>query len=128
MRKIRLAAPAYFAIVFGIGFLLGAVRELVVQPRLGPVSAVMLEAPAMLLASWLAARWVVRRFAVIGTSSRLRLGFVAFALLMAAELAGSMGLRGMTPGQWLAHFTQPPGLLSLSLFAAFAAMPLIVRR
>ena len=128
MGRIARAALAYFAVVFAVGAVLGAVRETLVLPRYGPLGAVAVEAPAMLLACWIAARWVVRRFTVIGVGNRLRLGLVAFALLMVAELAGSIGLRGMAPGQWLAHFTEPAGFLSLALFVAFAAMPLILRR
>jgi hypothetical protein len=52
---------AYFAAVFAVGFVLGVGRELVVRPHLGTLASIMVEAPAMLLASWAAARWVVRR-------------------------------------------------------------------
>ncbi len=124
MGRVARPALAYFAIVFAVGAVLGAAREMVVLPRFGPMGAVMLEAPAMLLACWLAARWAVRRFAVV---ARVRMGLIAFALLMVAELAGSVGLRGMTPADWLAHFAQPEGFLALSLFVAFGAMPVIVK-
>jgi hypothetical protein len=120
------AALAYFAAVFAVGFVLGVGRELVVRPYLGTLASIMVEAPAMLLACWGAARWVVRRFAV-PREARLRLGLLAFGLLMAAELVGSMGLRGMAPAEWVAQFATPPGLLSLVLFAGFAAMPRMVR-
>ncbi len=117
---------AYFAAVFAMGFVLGVGRELVVRPRLGNLASIMVEAPAMMLACWAAARWVVRRFAV-PVEARLRLGLVAFGLLMVAELLGSMGLRGMGPGEWVGHFATPAGLLSLGLFVIFAAMPRVVR-
>ncbi len=124
MGRVGRAALAYFAIIFAVGVVLGTAREMVVLPRFGPMGAVLLEAPAMLLACWLAARWAVRRFAV---NARVRMGLIAFALLLVAELAGSVGLRGMTPGEWLAHFGQPEGFLALSLFVAFGAMPVIVK-
>jgi hypothetical protein len=127
MGRVGRAALAYFAIVFAAGAVLGTVRELLVLPRFGPLGAVALEAPGMLLAVWLAARWAVRRFAVVRTGDRLRMGGLAFAVLMLAEFAGSLALRGMSPGQWLAHFAEPAGFLSLSLFVAFAAMPVVVK-
>ena len=128
MGRVGRAALSYFLAVFGAGFALGVLREGVVRPRLGEFAAIAVEAPAMLLACWVAARWAVRRFAVAGRGERLRMGGLAFALLMVAELAGSVGLRGMAAAEWLAHFATPPGLLSLALFAAFATMPLLVRR
>jgi FlaA1/EpsC-like NDP-sugar epimerase len=106
---------------------LGTVRETLVLPRFGPLGAVALEAPGMLLAIWLTARWAVRRFAVARMGDRLRMGGLAFAVMMLAEFAGSLALRGMSAGQWLAHFAEPAGFLSLSLFVAFAAMPVVVK-
>ena len=122
------AALAYFAAVFAVGFVLGVAREFVVRPRMGSFAAIMVEAPAMLLACWVFARWAVGRFSVVALGDRARMGGLAFALLMVAELVGSMVLRGLTPLGWLSHYATPPGFLSLSLFLAFAAMPLIVRR
>jgi len=127
MGRIARAALAYFAIVFAAGVVLGTVRETLVLPRFGPLGAVALEAPGMLLAIWLTARWAVRRFAVARMGDRLRMGGLAFAVLMLAEFAGSLALRGMSAGQWLAHFAEPAGFLSLSLFVAFAAMPVVVK-
>lgn len=49
--KILAAALLYFLIVFGVGFLVGPVRVLYVEPRVGSTAAVMLEAP-ILLARW----------------------------------------------------------------------------
>ncbi|MCC7282795.1 MAG: hypothetical protein IT556_10455 [Acetobacteraceae bacterium] len=123
MGRIGRAALAYFAAVFAVGFVLGVVREMVVRPRLGATAAIALEAPAMLLATLLIACRVVRHFDLAAGGARLRTGLVAFALLMAAECAGSIALRGMTPSAWLAHFAEPDGVLSLALFLAFAAMP-----
>ena len=99
---------------------------MVVRPRLGSLAAIAMEAPLMLLACWATARWVVRRF-VVPVAVRLRLGLMAFGLLMVAELAGSLGLRGMRAEEWVAHFATAPGVLSLALFVVFAAMPRMVR-
>lgn len=126
MGSVARAALTYFAAVFAVGFVLGIGRELVFRPRLGTVAAIVVEAPAMLLACWLASRWVVRRFSV-PVEARVRLGLAAFGLLMVAELGGSIGLRGMGAEEWVAQFATPAGLLSLALFLVFAAMPRMVR-
>ena len=60
MRLLK-AAAFYFALVFGAGFVLGMVRVLGVAPRLGTRAAELIEAPLMLAATVLAARWTVRR-------------------------------------------------------------------
>jgi len=57
----------YFALVFGAGFALGAIRIFAVAPRVGVRTAELLEAPVMLVVSAVAARWIVRRFAVPST-------------------------------------------------------------
>lgn len=128
MDRVVRAALTYFGAVFVVGFVLGVIREGIVLPRFGTFGAIAIEAPVMLLACWWAARWVVRRFGLATLGARWRMGAAAFGLLMAAELAGSLVLRGMAPGEWLAHFATAPGALSLALFLAFAAMPVVVRK
>ncbi len=121
--RIARAALTYFAAVYAAGFMLGTLRELVVRPHLGTLGAIALETPLMLAVSFLVARWLVRRFALVTDGMRLRTGLAAFAVLLVAECAGSIALRGMTPLAWLAHFAEPAGLLTLAVFLAFAAMP-----
>jgi hypothetical protein len=128
MDRIVRAALAYFLAVFAVGFVLGVVREGIVRPRFGTLGALAMEAPAMLLACWWVARWLVGRFDVAARGARWRMGALAFGLLMVAELGGSLVLRGMAPGEWLAHFGTAPGALSLALFLAFAVMPALVRK
>ncbi len=128
MDRVVRAALAYFVAVFAVGFVLGVVREGIVRPRFGTLGAIAMEAPAMLLACWWAARWLVGRFGVAARGARWRMGALAFGLLMVAELGGSLVLRGMAPGAWLAHFATAPGALSLALFLAFAVMPVLVRK
>lgn len=126
MRQLA-AAGLYFALVYAAGFVLGSLRELVVVPILGRVGGVLVEAPLMIVAMVLAARFVVRRLAVPpDMASRAAVGLVAFGLLMIAEAAMSGILRGWTLGQWLGHFASIEGIISLALFLLFAAMPMLV--
>lgn len=67
----------------------------------------------MLTASWLAAGWLVRRFAIAGGGEALGVGGLAFGLLMAAECALAVMLMGQTPAQWFDDLRQPHALLGL---------------
>lgn len=127
--RVVAAGAAYFAVVFAVGWVLGPLRELVIVPRLGRFAGVVMEAPLMLAASLVAARWIVRRLAVPrALDTRLAMGGVAFALLMAAELLGARWLRGLSFAEYLARFGTPAGLVSLLLFLLFAVMPALVPR
>ena len=122
------AATAYFAIVFGIGFVLGTARVLVIIPRIGELAAVLLEVPVMLATSWFAARWCIARFAVARNAApRLAMGFTAFALVMVAELVLSVLLFGRTPAQHFAAYRHMTAGLGLAAQLAFALFPWLQR-
>ena len=53
------AGALYAIIVFLIDFILGIIRVLLLAPRLGETTAVIIEAPIMLAASWFVCRWCV---------------------------------------------------------------------
>ena len=61
------AGALYAIIVFPIGFVLGTIRVLLLVPRLGGTTAVVLEVPFMLTASWFVCRWCVDRCATYGS-------------------------------------------------------------
>ncbi|MBH5321122.1 hypothetical protein [Aurantiacibacter sediminis] len=121
---MRLAAPvlAYWAVTFTLGFVLGTMRVLWGAEALGETAFVAIEIPIMLGASWLAARWLLRRFAIATAREALVMGGAAFALLMAAELVLASvigeGARG-----WLASLTRAPGLYGFLGQIGFALMP-----
>lgn len=117
------AAVAYWAVVFALGFVLGTVRVLWVIPRVGLVPATLLELPLILAASWFAARWLVRRFAIASPRDALVVGALAFALLMMAECALAAALLRQTPAQWLAGLHKPHALLGLAGQVVFSLMP-----
>ncbi len=121
--RIASAAIAYWAMVFALGFVLGAIRVLWVIPLVGLMPATMLELPVILAASWFAAGWLVRRFAIVVSGDALAVGALAFAILMVAECALAAALAGQSPAEWLARLNQPHALLGLAGQAAFALMP-----
>lgn len=122
------AGVAYFALVFAIGFVLGAIRVTVVIPRFGDTNAVLIELPIMLALSWMACAWLVRRFAVPPRAAeRLVMGALAFALLMLGELAVSVFGFGRTPAEHAATYQTAGAQLGLAAQLAFALFPWIQR-
>lgn len=122
------AGLAYFAAVFALGFVMGTVRTLWLAPRFGAVTAVAIELPIMIAASWFACRACVRRFAVPETvADRVLMGALAFALLMLAELAISVLLSQLTPREHFALYSRTEHQLGLAGQVAFALLPLWMR-
>lgn len=122
------AGVAYFALVFAIGFVLGAIRVAVVIPRFGDTNAVLIELPIMLALSWMACAWLVRRFAVPPrTAERLTMGALAFALLMLGELSVSVFGFGRTVAEHFATYQSAGAQLGLAGQLAFALFPWLQR-
>lgn len=117
----------YFALIFGLGFVLGTIRVLWLVPMTGETIAVMVEQPVMLIASWFAARWLVRRQRLKSVRARGAMGLVAFTLLMLAEVALASALLGQAPADWLTSLFAMPGIIGLAGQILFALMPLLVR-
>lgn len=117
------AGAAYWALVFGAGFLLGTVRVLWLLPQVGEELAVLIESPVILTVSLLAAIWLTRRYHITATGAALAMGALAFALLMLAELGLAVGAFAMTPGEWAASILVPPGLWGLLGQIAFGLFP-----
>jgi hypothetical protein len=126
MRSVK-AGVAYFAIVFGAGFVLGSIRVPFLVPRLGERAAELLEMPIMCAVVVFSARFVVKRFAVAPTiGPRLATGVIALVLLLAAELLLAVALQGRSVGQYIASRDPVSGSVYLGMLALFAAMPLML--
>ncbi len=127
-KRILKAALVYFLIVFGVGFLLGPIRILLVVPRLGERMAELLEVPLMLLVIIIAANLIVRRFQLpVRTIYRLGAGVMAFILGLVFEF-GLVLLRGLTLREYFeSRDPIAAGAYYLALLL-FALMPLLVRR
>jgi hypothetical protein len=114
----------YFALVFGTGFVLGTIRTLWLVPRLGIRTAELLEAPLMLVAIWVAGGWIARRVPdEEGTVTRVAVGLIAVAILLAAELLLGMALRGLSPREVFTNHDPVSGTVYFALLGLFAAMP-----
>ena len=120
------AGAAYFGLVFAAGFVLGTIRVPFVVPRLGERTAELLEMPLMLVVVILAARFVVRRFALArSTRVRLRVGGIALVLLLAAELLLAVALQGRSVGEYIASRDPVSGAVYLLMLLLYALMPAI---
>src|SRR5262249_49256857 len=110
-----------------VGWVLGPVRELWAVHHFGRAAATLLEAVIMLIAMVVVARWVIRWFAVPETTpATTRIGLVALGLLIPAEIAGVVFVRGLSLHDYFASFLTVPGVISLVVFLLFAAMPALV--
>lgn len=124
MRLLK-AALLYYATVFGVGVVLGTLRVLVVVPQLGVRAAELLEQPLMLVASFLLARWMLRRLGPFPPGRRLLVGGVALLLMVATELFLATWLQGRSLAQYVAGRDPVSGLVYLLSMLAFALMPLL---
>jgi hypothetical protein len=128
MTQILKAGVLYFGIVFAVGFALGTVRVLWMVPQFGVRAAELMEAPLMLTASFLAARWTARRLAPPNTAwMRLQVGVIALAILLAAEFTLVLWVRGLSFQEYLESRDPIAGTVYLLLLAMFAVMPALVR-
>jgi hypothetical protein len=123
-RQAALRGALTFAIVVGIGFALGPVRVLGLEPRLGTRTAELVEAPFMLAAVLLAGRWVGRRLCS-GRSAgfRLGVGFAAAGLVLAADTLVGVGLRDMTLADVFLRRNPVAGTVYHALVALTAIAP-----
>ena len=54
------------------------------------------------------------------------MGLVALGILVPAEIAGVLWVRGLSLHEYLANFVTAPGIISLAMFLLFAVMPVLV--
>ena len=122
--RVTLAILFYFGLVFGAGFLLGPIRVLWLESRFGPIIATACEAPFMLLAILVAARWVPRVLNIRRDSKMLVLiGVGSLVLLQIADFTIGFWLRGITPKEQSVQLLTGQGNIYAALLALFAIMP-----
>jgi hypothetical protein len=124
------AGLLYGALAFLAGAVLGPARELVLAPRLGGMAAALVEAAAMAVLLWAAARWVLAR--VLGDApgwrARGAMAAVALAVVLAAEAA--LGWAFAASGLAAQRAPRPAAeqAVGLPLLAWMAALPFLARR
>ncbi len=123
--RIAKFTVAYVVTVFAVGFVLGALRVMLVVPALGERIAELAEMPFMIAASLFFAWRFVRRWR-LGVGAALAGGALALALLLGAELALVAGLRGLTLEQYLANHDPVSGAAYVAALIVFMLAPAVV--
>jgi|SRR6185503_17835519 len=126
-QRILRGSTAYFAIVFGAGFILGPIRILWAVPRFGERNAELMEMPIMLLVIVFSAL-AVKRLCRSRPGTALMIGAVAFVLMVTAELSAVLRLRGLTFSEYVANRDPVSGSAYLAMLVAFALMPWLLAR
>lgn len=126
----------YFSLVFGVGCLLGPLRILLLEPKVGARNAELLELLLMVRIIWQCAQFVGRRYASqnqteqksLGHSQRRELaaiGLMALLWLLAVEMGAAAYFRGGWGGVrkyfWERDPVAGPAYVAVVLF--YAVMP-----
>ena len=128
MRTLK-AGILYFLFVFGVGFVLGIIRTLLVVPRLGTRTAELLEQPVMLVVFVIAAKLLTKRLAVPPAPLiRLGMGGIALFLVVVTELALPVLLMGVSVREYIGSRDPVSGAVFCANLCLFAAMPAFVTR
>lgn len=129
MAKLSAWGALYFAIVFGVGFALGPVRVLWLEPRVGVRLAQLIEAPFLCLAIVMAGRWVGQRLRQgYGPLPRLGAGMLAAGLVLAADVGVGVALRGMSVVEVFSQRDPVAGPVYYALVALTAVAPWLLGR
>ena len=125
--RVLMLAALYFAVVFGVGLVMGPVRVLWLEPWLGKTVALLCELPILVVAMVVAARWVTTKMGPgAGLFPLAATGGLALILQQIADVAVGIVLRGITLPEQLAYFRTPAGLIYGVALLLFAAMPVLV--
>ena len=118
------AGVCYFAIVFGVAFVLGTVRVLWIVPKIGARAAELAEMPVLVAVMVLAARQLVRRLAIPrAATARLAMGSVALILVLAFDFMVVLHLRGLTPKMYFETLDPVTGTAYYLVLGIFAVTP-----
>ena len=122
-------ALAYFTAIFAFGFGFGTLRVLLIAPAIGQVPAIAIELPLILGLSWVVAGRLPRYYqtAFVSGGNRLRIGALALALLMLAEIALAALVFGQPLTAYLSNLATSAGLLGLAGQIGFALIPWLRR-
>lgn len=123
------AGLAYFVLVFGAGFVRGALRVSILVPHFGERISELSEMPLMFAVIVTAARFVMGRFAVpLSIVARLGTGLLALALLLAAGLLLAVVLQERSLADYVASRDPVSGSVYLAMLVLFALMPAFIGR
>jgi hypothetical protein len=126
MTNVLRAGIFYFLGVFAMGFILGALRSFFLVSYTGPVIAVLIEIPLMLLFAWYLCLLLTRKLEIPSDIyGRLLMGSVAFACLMMGEILIAVMLQAGRMTDFFLTFDLPENRIGLGAQIAFALFPAI---
>ena len=126
MTHIMKAGFYYFLGVFAMGFILGAFRQFFLTPYTGPVIAVLIEMPLILLFAWYFCRFIIKKLAIASDLyGRLVMGLVAFCCLIIGEVMMAVLLEQRQAMDFFLMFDLPENRIGLGGQVAFALFPVI---
>lgn len=129
MKSVILKALTYFAIVFGMGFILGTIRVLWLEPMLGTRVAELSEMPIMLVTMILAANFVMKRGQRLTKSvNALGVGVIALLLLLSIEFSVVLWLQNISFQQYLDSRDSVAFTAYIISLLLFMLMPYLVNR
>jgi len=118
----------YFVLVFVAGFGMGTLRTVFLTPALGELAGVAVELPIMLIISWWACGFALRKIPLpTEITMRLEMGLLAFLFLLIAEALLSFLIGGINFTQHLALYATTPVQLGLAGQLAYALFPSVRR-
>ena len=129
LKHALISATTTFLLLFALGFVFGAIRVVYLTPRLGPLAATSVEAPAMVIAAWFLTRWSVRHWRV-SHLGRVRWTMVLWFLALLASFETLLGaaLFGRTATELWGALATPAGLVGLLAQLIAALLPVFVSR
>ena len=123
------AGITYFVLVFGAGFVLGAIRVLFLVSRFGERAAELIEMPLMFVVVLVSARFITHRFRLpADVVARLGAGLLALGLLVAAEILLALAFQARTLSEYVASRDPVSGTVYLAMLALLGVMPLVLAR
>ena len=128
MRSMIIYVIAYFAIVFGIGFLLGTLRVIVLVPVFEERYAELTELPLMLIAIYFSARFLLRKLPILNNIGYLYAGIFALLLLLIFEFTVVLGLRDVSLQDYFSSRDPVSGMAYAFSLLIYMLMPYILAR
>lgn len=105
---------AFGLLLFGVGFVLGTARTVLLTPTLGRETAVLVEIPFMLVIAWIISARLMRACAVPAVLvDRTIVAVMAFAVGMSLEVVLGMILETRSAGELVAFMLSPPARAGL---------------
>jgi hypothetical protein len=118
----------YFTLVFGVGFVLGTVRVIWLAPLIGERYAEFIEAPMMLAAICIFARYAIYRFPADRDAGYIFSGALALLILLLVEFSVVLTLRGLSITQYFNERDPVAGTIYVVMLSVFTFMPWFLGR